>query len=351
MVYALLARNFWRRSVQGLVPGYFASVMATGIVSIALHLVGWGGLSAAFWAFATAMYLVLVVAYSLRLVLAPQAFASDLLNPAVLFGFFTFVAGSGVLGSRFILSGLVAVGWGLAVAAAISWFGLSYWAGYRLLDGNRLPASQVVNGTWLLLTVGAQALAVIASLLAMPDRAATAGLLVFAFVMWGVGILFYLAVIMAVMGRLFFSAISPTETTPPYWINMGAVAITTLAGAHLVLSAPHSLFLGRVAPFVEGFTVILWGFGSWWIPLLFVTGWWRHVRGKVPVRYDPAFWSMVFPLGMYTAATGTLATLPGLAMLNQVVPWGLAAALAAWTATALGYAVHSWRWLQQSRNL
>jgi hypothetical protein len=30
---------------------------------------------------------------------------------------------------------------------------------------------------------------------------------------------------------------------PPYWINMGAMAISTLAGSQLILSAPDALFL------------------------------------------------------------------------------------------------------------
>lgn len=339
--------GFWRRSVKGLAPGYFASVMATGIVSVALWLVNWRMWSIGFWIVASAMYLVLIVAYGLRLFLEPRAFAQDLMNPVVFFGFFTFVAGSGVLGSRFIIGGIPGVGVGLGAVATLAWLVLSYWAGYRLLDGNSEPASRVVNGTWLLFIVGAQALTVTATLLVPTYPQSAVPLLFFAFCFWGVGVIFYLAVIFAVMGRLFFSPIHPAETTPPYWINMGAVAITTLAGAHLVLATPHMVFLTNVRAFIEGFTVVLWAFGSWWIPLLLIVGWWRHIRGGVSFRYDPAFWSMVFPLGMYTAATATLSLLPGLRFIHAVVPWGLGAALIAWTFTAVGYLIHSGRWLRE----
>lgn len=35
-------------------------------------------------------------------------------------------------------------------------------------------------------------------------------------------------------------------------------------------------------------------------------GVWRHVLRRVPLACDPSYWSMVFPLGMYAAATGRL---------------------------------------------
>ncbi|WP_432329882.1 hypothetical protein ACRQ5D_27170 [Mucilaginibacter sp. P25] len=30
---------------------------------------------------------------------------------------------------------------------------------------------------------------------------------------------------------------------------------------------------------------------------------WRHIIQKVPVKYDPQYWSLVFPAGMYAVAT------------------------------------------------
>jgi hypothetical protein len=47
--------------------------------------------------------------------------------------------------------------------------------------------------------------------------------------------------------------------TPPYRINRGALAITTLAGSRLLLPAEASPVLGRLAAFLEGFTLILPG--------------------------------------------------------------------------------------------
>ncbi len=45
--------------------------------------------------------------------------------------------------------------------------------------------------------------------------------------------------------------------TPPYWINMGAVAITTLAGANILING-NAPFLVDLIPFIKGFTIFFW---------------------------------------------------------------------------------------------
>jgi hypothetical protein len=48
----------------------------------------------------------------------------------------------------------------------------------------------------------------------------------------------------------------PRDLTPPYWINMGAMAISTLAGVRLVEEAHRMPLLGEVAPFIKGMTLL-----------------------------------------------------------------------------------------------
>ena len=90
--------------------------------------------------------------------------------------------------------------------------------------------------------------------------------------------------------------------------------------------------------FVEGFTFALWAFGTWWIPLLVVLGCWRHFRHHWPLTYEPALWSVVFPLGMYSVATlafGQAAHLDFMAPLSRFMLW---VALAAWAAVSVALA-------------
>jgi hypothetical protein len=46
--------------------------------------------------------------------------------------------------------------------------------------------------------------------------------------------------------------------TPPYWINMGALAITTLAGARLLIALGPLHFAVDLKPFIAGFTLFFW---------------------------------------------------------------------------------------------
>ncbi|MFT5826474.1 MAG: tellurite resistance protein TehA-like permease, partial [Yoonia sp.] len=100
--------------------------------------------------------------------------------------------------------------------------------------------------------------------------------------------------------RYMFLDLDPSEMGPPYWVDLGAVAISTLAGAILIGNLAKGPLLIELAPFMKGFTFSFWSVATWWIPILLVLGFWRHVIRRFPLRYDPSYWAMVFPLGMYT---------------------------------------------------
>jgi tellurite resistance protein TehA-like permease len=130
--------------------------------------------------------------------------------------------------------------------------------------------------------------------------------------------------------RYTFFSLSPGDFEPPYWINMGAMAISTLAGSLLVENAVNANFLISLLPFLKGFTVLYWATGTWWIPMLLLLGVWRHVYRRFPVSYDPLYWGAVFPLGMYAACTFQLDRAMEFHFLGPVAQVFLYAAIAAW---------------------
>jgi len=330
-------RRAWLNWVRSLYTGYFSCVMATGIVSVALLLNSTLALSYILWALGFIFLAFLVVVYSLRGVRYSRELGRDFANPATAFGFFTFIAGLGVMATRSALGGWTVVPAILTIVAVIAWFGLTYWLFASLTFTNQKPIEQALNGSWLIAIVATESLAITWVLLIAIAPALRDTLQLVAYAFWTFGVLLYLIFITLIIYRFFFLRVRPQDLSPPYWINMGAMAITTVAGVRL-LQAPHpSAFLTALHPYIEGFTVMMWAWGTWWIPLLLIIGVWKYFVAREPIRYQPALWSIVFPLGMYATALQLLSHIPGLAILETLGPTATWIAFAAWLAVALGW--------------
>lgn len=329
-------------AIARLFPGYFALVMATGIVSIAGHWLGWPRLARVLLAVNIPAYVVLVTLTAARGVLYPRRLAADLADHARGSGYFTVVAGTCMLGNQCLLiAGWRGAAEGLFAAGLGLWFLVMYaFFTAVIVRGAKPTLEQGINGAWLIATVATQSVAVLALALGdpfgLPGEVVAFGALVF----FLVGCMLYLAIITLIFYRFTFLPLEVATLTPPYWISMGAVAITTLAGSSLVLARDLSPLLVELGPFLKGFTLFFWATGTWWIPLLVLLGVWRHLVRRHPLRYDPQYWGMVFPLGMYAAATYRLSEALPFGPLEWIAHSFLAIACTAWTATALGLARH-----------
>jgi tellurite resistance protein TehA-like permease len=327
----------WLEWVRQLYTGYMASVMATGIVSTALFLYRVNPLSLWLLVVACVLLIFFFLIYLLRAVLYPAEVKNDLRDPTRVFGYFTAVAGVGVVATRLSLGGLAVIPAILTLIATAIWFCLIYWSFSTLLFINEQPIEKAINGSWLIAIVGTESLAITWVLLIPLEPQASAPFQLISYMFWAFGILLYLIFIAFIMYRFFFTRVLPTDLTPPYWINMGAMAITTVAGARLVEQAHPDAFLVPLLPFVQGFTIMMWAWGTWWIPLLLIIGVWKYGISRQPLTYAPPLWSIVFPLGMYSTAIQLLSRIAGLGFLSSIVAPTVWIAFGAWVLTALGW--------------
>lgn len=327
--------------MKHLSPAYFALVMATGVVSIAARDFQLNILAAGLFAFNLVAYAVLTALTILRAIRYPQLFFADMIDHRLGPGFFTAVAGSCILGTQFLLiTRNSAVATAFLIIGIALWIGLTYTIFTALTVKREKPSlEQGLTGAWLIAVVATQSIAVLAALIAREwPQPLRLELNFFALSMWLWGGMLYIWIISLIFYRYTFFIFSPGDLTPPYWINMGAMAISTLAGARLVENTPDAPFLASLLPFLKGFTVFYWATGTWWIPMLLALGVWRHLIQRFPLRYDPLYWGAVFPLGMYTVATKQMAMALDLPFLNPLPPIVFAAALVAWMLAVVGLA-------------
>ena len=318
-------RGKFDKIASNLLPAYFAMVMATGIVAIAAAIYQILWFAKFLFYFNIVAYIVLWLISIYRIMYHFDRYRADIQNHLRAPGFFTIIAGTNTLGADFLI-----IANNRTIAYILWIFGIILWLIYQytvftslMFSVQKQPLNKAINGGWLVAVVSTESVALLAAQLASMDQR----LLLIALIMYFIGYFTYLMIMPLVNYRLFFFDVQPKELTGPYWINMGATAITTLAGSLILIGSQSDQLIriypifSSLRPFIEGATFLIWAYGSWWIPLLFVMGCWKHFVKRVSLKYDSQFWGAVFPMGMYTVATVRLASalnLPQLKMISNI---------------------------------
>lgn len=335
----------WDSAVRGLLPGYFALVMSTGMVSIGLYLHDWTIPSVLLLWVSVVCFVVLLAATIRRFLRFRSNLVGDLTNPERAFGFFTFVAAVDVVGTRLVIDDHHDLAGVLLAAALAVWVVLGYVIPVVAVLGRKeRPVINHTNGTWFIWAVASQSVTVLAATLqptGVPGRNLLALVAVFS---WSLGVFLYAVVGILLIVRLTVYPFGPKDINPPYWVAMGATAITVLAGSRIV-AMEQAPTVDVTRGLVAGLALLFWCFGTWLIPALLAIGWWRHITHRIPIRYEPAWWSLVFPVAMYGVGShylGVADHLPIVASVGDVVIWF---AVAVWTITFVGMLSHLWRTL------
>lgn len=134
--------------------------------------------------------------------------------------------------------------------AAVIWLVLGYVLPWQVLltrDGKPILAR--TNGTWFVWSIASQSLAVGLAAVHphLPQLSHLIGIL--AVLSWSVGTLLYTGIAVLVVLRIVHFGITAQEFEPPYWVAMGALAVSVVAGISIIDMAPHCD--GRRSPGVD----------------------------------------------------------------------------------------------------
>lgn len=325
-------------------PDVFAVVMATGICSVAAKYHGDRPVSRALAVLASAAFVILAAGLVLRFASGYRDLLEQARDPDVALRMFTATAACEVLGNRWQSDSTVL--WLLIALAAVSWLVLTPLA---LADVRRHPRRDLrdhAHGAWLLPSVATSGLA---SVLATAAGRRTPWLTDLAAVIWLLALVLYGVVAWLVLWhvatRLRGTVRGSSETVPPdSWILMGALAVATLAGSRVVAATS-----GSVAAGARGLTLACLVAASVWIPILLYAEVWQVNRRTGALQYAGVWWSAVFPLGMYAAATAACATTfhtHTLVTVSLVFLWN---AVTVWVMVAVGWLHQGVLWMRRLR--
>ena len=292
--------------LQALHPGNFALVMASGIISTGLRIQGQQWLADVLCVFTLVAWVCLLALSLLRLIRFSSAVRIDLLNPRRVFSFFTLVAATNIVGLLLHQHGYATLALACWVIAFAVWCLLLYLSFSVLTFLTHERNVNIVHGGWLISIVGTQSLVLLGAKIAPSLGEYAVYMMVEIHMLWGLGLVFYGIFVTLFCYRIFFLNLRPQDISPLLWVTMGAAAISANAGTSLLMEESYLPFLETQRPFIDGITMMIWGWGTWWIPMLVLFLLWKHLVNRLPLKYEPIWWSLVFPLGMYSVASARL---------------------------------------------
>ena len=291
-------------------PAWFAAVMGTGVLALALAQFGLVGLALPVYLLTLLVMAALLALYLTKLLRFPQAALADLQHP--LFSQMLPTLPIALLVLSLVTRALPLGPWSLPLGQGLFLLGtpLIFAVGllvvYSVSTRLKLPL-EAVNGTWFIPPVSALLVPMAGGFwLSSFPQVWQKELWVLSGLFLGIGFFLFLFVLPSFSQRLYGYGRLEPHLLPSVFIGLAPVGLLVLAPWRWLEGGAKA----GLAPsgWVEAWPVVglaVWGLGLWWLALsllllldtLLVEG------RRAQFHFAPGWWGSVFPLGAFTLAT------------------------------------------------
>ncbi|MCS7069229.1 MAG: C4-dicarboxylate transporter [Meiothermus sp.] len=335
-------------SVRYLNPAWFASVMGTGVVALALAQFGLIGLALPLYVLAWLALAALLVLYLAKLGRYPQAVLADLQHPLFAQMLPTLPIALVVmsLATRILPlgEGLLPLGQGLFWVGMVLIFGVGLLVVFTVSTQLRLPL-EAANGVWFIPPVSALLVPMAGGLwLSTFPKVWQKEIWVVSGLFLGIGFFLYLFVLASFLQRMYAHGRLEPHFLPSVFIGLAPVGLLVLAPWRWLEGGAQVGLVPQV--WVENWPVVglaIWGLGLWWLvySLALLLDTLLVECRRVQFHFAPGWWGFVFPLGAFTLATLALSRGLESAFLGSLA-WALLLLLGVFWLWVMLYSLRAW---------
>jgi C4-dicarboxylate transporter/malic acid transport protein len=306
-------------------PGWFAAVMGTGVLALTAHSLSgrWPWLAplvqALHW-FNVALFGILALPWLTRWLRFHDAALATLKHPVQASFYPTFAIALLVLAAQWLaITGDARLALGFWWAGTGLVFVFSFAVLFHMFRGEHVDLEHVTPAKFIpavglvvvpvaggplleLQSGGARELALLANLLGL-----------------GAGSMMYVGLLGLTLQRKLLAKPAVGILTPTAWIHLAPLGVIPVSLLNVLDQLPFAV---ARAPFLF-LSLLLWGFGVWWLVMAGLLTWAARRAGQMP--FALSWWGFTFPLGAFVAASLRLAPLTGIAGVDTVGVgcWGL----------------------------
>ena len=342
--------------VLNFIPSWFAVTMGTGVVSTLLHTAphqfrGQKEIAAAFYALNILLFVTFSVMSVLRYTMYPWVLSRMIRTPTICMFCGTLPMGLATIIDATVLIAAPAAGPWLATLVLVLWwldvflsvlscFGIPF----VMFHVHELTLDKM-TAVWLLPivppVVAAGSGALVATLL---NPSCALIVVAISYMLWGVGIGLSFIVLALYFHRLAVHNLPNSEVIVSAFLPLGPLGKGAAVLLQLALVGNHAFpamvsadpqlasTIVQVVSVMVG--LMMWGFGLWWLMHGVTSLCARFFFGGL--EFSLAFWGLIFPLGVYTAATIGLASVVPSVFMSWLAEVFIIILVVLWVAVSAG---------------